>query len=61
MTQLALSRGQLPEKHTAAQQQLRDRLQSTVEIKRSQRGKGSLTIHFNSDSDFDRIMKLIEN
>lgn len=54
-------RGQLPEKHTAAQQQLRDRLQSTVEIKRSQRGKGSLTIHFNSDSDFDRIMKLIEN
>ena len=56
----ARKRGELPERHTAVQQQLRDRLQSTVEIKRSQRGKGSLTIHFTSDKDFERILALIE-
>ena len=54
-------RGDLPEQHTAAQVRLKERLQSTVEIKRSQRGKGTLTIAFNSDADFDRIMKIIEN
>ena len=54
-------RGDLPEQHTAAQARLKERLQSTVEIKRSQRGKGTLTIAFNSDADFDRIMKIIEN
>ena len=53
-------RGELPASHTTAQVRLKERLQSTVEIKRSQRGKGSLTIHFNSDSDFERIMKLLE-
>ncbi len=54
-------RGDLPETHVAAQKRLKERLQSTVEIKRSQRGKGTLTIAFNSDSDFERIMALIEN
>ncbi len=54
-------RGDLPEQHTAAQARLKERLQSTVEIKRSQRGKGTLTIAFNSDADFERIMALIEN
>lgn len=53
-------RGELPAQHTAAQARLKDRLQSTVEIKRSQRGKGTLTIAFNSDADFERIMKLLE-
>ena len=53
-------RGDLPESHAAAQNRLKERLQSTVEIKRSQRGKGTLTIAFNSDSDFERIMKLLE-
>lgn len=54
-------RGDLPPQHTAAQARLKERLQSTVEIKRSQRGKGTLTIAFNSDADFERIMSLIEN
>ncbi|MCR5589796.1 MAG: ParB/RepB/Spo0J family partition protein [Bacteroidales bacterium] len=54
-------RGDLPSMHSAAQSRLKDRLQSTVEIKRTQRGKGTLTISFNSDSDFERIIKLIEN
>ena len=53
-------RGDLPSMHSAAQSRLKDRLQSTVEIKRSQRGKGTLTICFNSDSDFERIMNLLE-
>ena len=53
-------RGDLPEGHAEAQKRLKERLQSTVEIKRSQRGKGTLTIAFNSDSDFERIMGLLE-
>lgn len=53
-------RGELPESYTAAQNRLKQRLQSTVEIKRSQRGKGTLTIAFNSDADFERIMNLLE-
>lgn len=56
----AKKRGELPAMHAAAQSRLKERLQSTVEIKRSQRGKGSLTILFNSDSDFDRIIQLLE-
>lgn len=53
-------RGELPESYTVAQNRLKQRLQSTVEIKRSQRGKGTLTIAFNSDADFERIMNLLE-
>jgi len=53
-------RGDLPTLHTSAQSRLKDRLQSTVEIKRTQRGKGTLTISFNSDADFERIIKLLE-
>ena len=46
----------LPQQHEEARQQLRASLQSEVEIRRSRRGKGTLTIHFNSDADFERIM-----
>ena len=53
-------RGALPSAHAAAQSRLKDYLQSVVEIKRSQRGKGTLTISFNSDSDFERILALLE-
>lgn len=53
-------RGNLPALHSAVQSRLKDRLQSTVEIKRTQRGKGTLTISFNSDSDFERIIALLE-
>lgn len=53
-------RGELPSAHAAAQSRLKDYLQSVVEIKRSQRGKGTLTISFNSDSDFERILALLE-
>lgn len=52
-------RAALPEQYLVAQKKLKDMLQSTVEIKRSQRGKGTLTIAFNNDADFDRIIKLL--
>lgn len=50
----------LPEMHATAQSQLKQHLQSEVEIKRSRRGKGTLTIHFNNDKDFDRLMNLLK-
>ena len=50
----------LPEMHAASRSTLKQYLQSEVDIKRSRRGKGTLTIHFNNDRDFERIMKLIK-
>lgn len=52
-------KSELPEVHAARQSALRQFLQSEVEIQRSRRGKGTVTIHFNNDSDFERIMTLI--
>ena len=53
------AKSQLPPAFTERQQQLKKNLQSQVDIKRSRRGKGTLTIHFNNDADFERIMKLL--
>ena len=50
---------ELPELHAASRSSLKQYLQSEVDIKRSRRGKGVLTIHFNNDRDFERIVKLI--
>lgn len=50
---------ELPPHHEEARQQLRSSLQSEIEIRRSRRGKGTLTIHFNSDADFERIMQTL--
>lgn len=50
---------ELPATYSAAQSQMRQRLQSQVDIKRSRRGKGTLTIHFNNDTDFERLIKLL--
>ncbi len=52
---------QLPELHEQSKKMLKDYIQSEVEIKRSRKGKGSLTIYFNNDSDFQRIVKIIQN
>ncbi len=51
----------LPAQHAAGQSSLRQHLKSEVEITRSRRGKGAITIHFNNDADFERILKLIDN
>ncbi|MBR1784375.1 MAG: ParB/RepB/Spo0J family partition protein [Bacteroidales bacterium] len=52
-------RAELPQGHTEARTWLKERLQSAVDIKRSQRGKGTVTIAFNNDADFNRIMALL--
>lgn len=51
----------LPEVHAASRSSLKQFFQSEVDIKRSRRGKGTITIHFNSDRDFERIIKLIND
>ena len=50
---------ELPSMHAAAKSHLRQTLQSEVEISRSRRGKGSLTIYFNNDTDFERLMNIL--
>ncbi len=52
-------RGELPQVYQEAQNHLKKYLNSAVDIKRSQRGKGVLTIAFNNDADFERIIKLL--
>lgn len=59
ITPIKNKKAELPEIHAARQSALRQLLQSEVEIQRSRRGKGTVTIHFNNDSDFERIMALI--
>ena len=50
---------ELPAGHCATLSQMREKLHSDVEIKRSRRGKGTMTIHFNNDEDFERIVRLL--
>ena len=52
-------KAELPASHSATLSQMREKLHSDVEIKRSRRGKGTLTIHFNNDEDFERIVQLL--
>ena len=56
---VARKKGELPASHAEARDRLRGYLQSVVDVKRTQRGKGTLTISFTSDKDFERIMALI--
>ncbi|MBO4282088.1 MAG: ParB/RepB/Spo0J family partition protein [Bacteroidales bacterium] len=51
---------ELPSHVKEAGRRLSGRLQTAVEIHRSLKGKGSLTIRFKSDEDFARIMKLLQ-
>ena len=55
----AVKKADLPQAFVERQRQLKSTLQSEVDIRRSRRGKGTLTIHFNNDADFERIMKLL--
>ena len=50
----------LPPMYTEACGGLKKYLQSEVEVKRNNRGRGTLTIHFNTDADFERLMKLLK-
>ncbi|MBQ9639395.1 MAG: ParB/RepB/Spo0J family partition protein [Bacteroidales bacterium] len=59
-TRLKKTQNDLPEVHASHCRSLRQRLQSEVDIKRSRRGRGTVTIHFKDDADFARIMTLID-
>lgn len=51
----------LPEFHNDFQKAFSQRLSTPIEVKRSQRGKGMITIPFSNDKDFERIVALLEN
>ena len=50
----------LPQLHQDCKKELHDYIQSEIEIKRSRKGKGPITITFNNDTDFQRIISLIK-
>ncbi|HUH35362.1 MAG TPA: ParB/RepB/Spo0J family partition protein [Moheibacter sp.] len=55
-----IKKAELPNEYKKAQVHFEDHLQSKVEIKRAQNGKGKIIIDFNSDQDFERLRKLFE-
>lgn len=50
----------LPEFHKAKKENLITKLETDIEITRSQRGKGTISISFKNDADFERIISLLE-
>src|SRR5690606_3280032 len=50
---------ELPNEYKKAQKEFADNLQSKVEIKRSQNGKGKIIIDFGSEAEFERLRKLL--
>lgn len=52
---------ELPPLFKAAGRQLASRLQAKVDISRNLKGRGSLTIRFKSDEEFERIMALLQD
>ena len=50
----------LPKAYTDACTGLKRYLQSEVEVRRNNRGRGTVTIHFNTDADFERLMSLLK-
>jgi len=49
----------LPEKHASLASQLAGQLETKVDIRRNNKGKGSIVISFNSEKEFDRIVSLL--
>lgn len=54
------TRKELPEFHKDTRFALSKRLDTKVDITRSMRGKGNITISFRNDDDFQRIIALLE-
>lgn len=50
----------LPETHSSVQSSLSQRLSANVLITRTQRGKGTISIPFTNDKDFERICALLD-
>lgn len=49
--------GHLPEKYRDARKEISARLQTALDIKRNNKGKGSIVIRFNSDKQLDDLLK----
>lgn len=56
-----IKKKQLPDFHAARREALSAKLDTDIEITRSQRGKGKITIAFKNDKDFERIIALLES
>lgn len=56
----SISNKSLPETHIEFKTKLSEKLSTQIDIKRSQRGKGTITIPFSNDKDFQRIIAIIE-
>lgn len=54
-------RVELPETHERIKQSLSDNLKTKVQIKRNNKGNGSIVIPFNSDDDFNRIISFFND
>ncbi|MBR4339254.1 MAG: ParB/RepB/Spo0J family partition protein [Bacteroidales bacterium] len=51
---------ELPSAHRDACERLSSQLKTKVEVSRNLKGRGSLTIRFRSDEEFERIMSLLQ-
>ena len=51
----------LPELHNTFLKQMTEYLKTPITVKRSQRGKGTISISFKNDKEFQRIISLLEN
>ncbi|MCK9167312.1 MAG: ParB/RepB/Spo0J family partition protein [Bacteroidales bacterium] len=46
----------LPPRHKEAKSQLTEHFNTKINIKRDSKGKGFITLHFNNDTDFERLL-----
>ncbi len=53
-------KGSLPTIHENAKKELSKKLSSQIQITRSQRGKGVISIAFSNDKDFERIVEMLQ-
>ena len=50
----------LPERYTEISKNLTDKLNTKVELKRNNKGKGSIVIPFSSDEELEKIIEALE-
>ncbi len=50
---------QIPRKFVSAKKKLTDKLGTEIELKRNNKGKGNIVIHFNSDEEFENIISVL--
>ncbi|QNR23989.1 ParB/RepB/Spo0J family partition protein [Croceimicrobium hydrocarbonivorans] len=51
----------LPENYAQAQENLSEKLQMKVDLSRSKRGRGKISISFRNDAELDRILEQLQN